>query len=326
MRNYEIKCAILEKIKAYDRIILTRHSRPDGDAVGSTKGLCEVLRDTYPQKKIFVTGDDHSEYLSFLGEEDTLTAEDYAGALLIVLDTATKDRISNKYADLAKEIIKIDHHVDVAPYGDLFWVEDERSSLCEMIVDFIDTFQHELILSKQAATYLYTGMVTDSGRFRYDGVTGETMRLAGKLLDCGIDIETLYAHLYLDDFEALKHKAYFLSKIKRTKNGVAYLSIDRATQERLHMTSEEASALVSTMDAIRDSLVWLIFIENEDGSIRVRLRSRFATVNKLAENYHGGGHERAAGATVYSAREKTKLLRDADRLIKMYKETHNGWL
>lgn len=324
--NRQIKCDILSKIKAYDRIVISRHIRPDGDAVGSTKGLREVLRDSFPDKEILVVNDDYADYTAFLGGEDSLDAEGYADALLIVLDTATLSRVSNKNLSLAKEIIKIDHHVDIAPYGDISWVEDKRSSCCEMIADFVTSFPDELTLSTQAATYIYTGMVTDSGRFRFRDVSGETLRLAGVLLDRGIDTETLYANLYLDDYEALKFKAYFLSKIKFTKHGVAHLYIDLATQERLGMTSEAASALVSTMDSIKGSLIWIIFIENRDGATRVRLRSRFMTINKLAEKYSGGGHECAAGATVYSKEEKTKLLREADRLIKEYKENHDGWL
>ncbi len=324
--NTQIKLDILNKIKEYDKIVISRHCRPDGDSVGSTKGLCTILRDTFPEKDILLVNDDYCDCMAFLGGEDTAPVEFYKDALIIVLDTASRERISNKNYSLAKEIIKIDHHVDITPFGDISWVEDHRSSCCELIADFILTFRDELKVSAEAAMYIYTGMVTDSGRFRFRDVSGNTLRLAGSLLDYGIDTETLYANLYLDDFDALKNKAYFLSKIKRTKNGVAHLYIDLKTQERLGMTSEEASALISTMDSIKGSLVWAAFIENRDGTIRVRLRSRFMTINKLAERYHGGGHISAAGATVYSTAEKTKLLREADRLLKEYKETHDSWL
>ncbi len=322
----QTKLDILNKIKEYDRIVISRHFRPDGDAVGSTKGLREILRDTFPNKEIYLVNDDYSEYLKFLGGEDTLEESEYEGVLQIVCDTATENRISTKKYKNAKEIIKIDHHVDIAPYGDISWVEDYRSSCCEMIADFADTFKDELVVSKKAATYIYTGMVTDSGRFRFRDVSGETLRLAGTLLEKGVDTEWLYANLYLDDFSGLKFKAYFLNKVKLTKNGVAYLYIDKATQERLGMSSEEASAQVSLMDSIKGSLVWIAFIENDDGSIRVRLRSRYMTINKLGERYNGGGHECAAGATVYSPEEKTKLLREADKLLKEYKENNTGWL
>ncbi len=324
--NEQIKLDILNKIKAYDRIVISRHQRPDGDAVGASKGLCEVLRDSFPSKEILVVNDDYGDYTAFLGEEDSLDAAGYENALLIVLDSATPSRISNKNYTLAREIIKIDHHVDVAPYGDLSWVEEHRSSCCEMIADLAETFPNELVVSATAATYIFAGMVTDSGRFRYKGVSGDAMRLAASLLDRGIDTETLYANLYLESFALLKFKAYFLSKIKLTKNGVAYLYIDRATRTRLGMSNEDASVQVDLMDSIRGTLVWLVFIENDDGSIRVRMRSRYMAINKLAERYHGGGHECASGATVYTKAEKTKLLREADRLLKEYKKTHTGWL
>ncbi len=324
--NIQVKQQIFDKIRAYDRILISRHIRPDGDAVGSTKGLYTALKDTFPAKEIYLVNDDYSDYMAFLGNEDENTEDKYENALLIVLDTATAERISNKYYMLAKELIKIDHHVDIKPYGDISWVEDARSSCCEMIADFFKTFQKELVISPEAAKYVYTGMVTDSGRFKFNSVTGETMRLAGTLLDRSIDTETLFAHLYLDDFEALRFKGEILKKIRRTKNGVAYLYIDTKTREKFGMTTEQASALVSTMAEIKGSLAWIAFIEQPDGVIRVRLRSRFMTINKFAEKYNGGGHECAAGATVYSTAEKSKLLREADLLIKEYKETHEGWL
>ena len=203
MKNYEVKKAILEKIKEYNRIIIFRHFRPDGDAVGSTKGLQAILKLTFPEKEIYLQNSDYCDYMKFLGPEDEPIADElYADALGIVVDTATIDRVSNKKYSLCRELVKIDHHIDIKPYGDLSWVEEERSSSCEMIVDFYDTFKDELKISPEAAKYIYTGMVTDSGRFRYRSVSGETLRLAGMLLDQGIDTDNLYANLYLDEYKA----------------------------------------------------------------------------------------------------------------------------
>ena len=114
--------------------------------------------------------------------------------------------------------------------------------------------------------------------------------------------------------------------MKITANGVASIYVSKAMQEKFKLSAEDASASVSYMDSVKGSLIWMAFIENGDGSIRVRLRSRFVTVNQLAERYHGGGHDCASGATVYSRREATKLLREADKLLKAYKETNEGWL
>lgn len=327
--NVSIKQQILDRIEAYDRIVICRHTRPDGDAYGSTMGLRKILKDTYPSKQIFLVNDDYSDYLSFLGEEDTLSPEEYHGALGIVLDTGTQDRISNQNLSLVEELIKIDHHVDIKPYGDISWVEDNRSSACEMVADFWYTFRDKLVMSREAATYIYCGMITDSGRFQYEGVTGETLRLAGALLDYRIDTSSLFAHLYMNDFGIYKFKAYVYEHLNITKNGVAYIYVDKTMQEKFGLNYEQASAVIGELGSIRGSLIWLAFIDNvneTDGSIRVRLRSRFVKINKLAEKYHGGGHEMASGATVYSPEEMQECLDDADKLLAEYKSTHEDWL
>lgn len=327
--NREVKQQILNKIKEYDRIMLFRHVRNDGDCVGATKGMKRILQLTFPEKEIYLIDTDLAKYLEFMGPEDEdVPDEMYAEALGIVIDTASEARISNKKYTLCKELIKIDHHIPLENYGDLMWVEEERSSACEMIVDFYDTFRDELKIDSEGATYLYTGMVTDSGRFKYEGVTGATMRCAATLLDVGVDTETLFARLYLEAFEYLKFKAHIYQRMQITENGVAYIYIDKAMQEEFGLTLEQASACVGNLDSIRGCIAWMAFIENgdEDHSIRVRLRSRFVHINPIAEKYHGGGHACASGATVYSVEEMNALLQDADALVKEYKETHEDWL
>lgn len=325
--NHEQMKAILDKIKEYDRIILFRHKRPDGDAVGATKGLQEILRITYPEKEIYLINNDYSDFVSFLGEEDGQKPDDfYRDALGIVLDTATTDRISNPKFALCREVARIDHHIDVKPYGAPAWVEEERSSACEMVAAFYAVFRDELKINRAAATYLYAGMVTDSGRFRFRSVSGDTLRLAAMLLDEGVDIDTLYAHLYMKEFHTLKFRAYVYKKMKITQNGVVYLYVDRAMQKRFQLTAEQASASVGYMESIKDCLIWIAFIEGADKTTRVRLRSRFVTVNGLAERYGGGGHACASGATVRNKKEAKALIRDADALLGEFKKNNEGWL
>ena len=327
--NETVKQNILQKIKEYDRIMLFRHVRNDGDCVGATKGLKRILQLTWPEKEILLIDTDTAKYLEFMGPEDGPVADEvYADALGIVIDTASENRISNKKYTLCKELIKIDHHIPLENYGDLWWVEEERSSACEMIVDFYATFKDQLKIDSEAATYLYTGMVTDSGRFKYDGVSGDTLRNAAILLDVGVDTQTLFARLYLEAFEYLKFKAQIYERMQITENGVAYIHIDKAMQEEFNLTLEQASACVGTLDSIRGCICWMVFIDNGDeaNSIRVRLRSRFVHINPVAEKYRGGGHACACGATVYGAEEMQALLADADALVKEYKQTHEDWL
>ena len=324
-----VKEQIFQKIKEYDRIMLFRHVRNDGDCVGATKGLKRILQLTWPEKEIYLIDADTAKYLEFMGPEDEPVDDVlYADALGIVIDTASEARISNKKYTLCKELIKIDHHIPLESFGDLMWVEEERSSACEMIVDFYNTFRDDLKIDSEAATYLYTGMVTDSGRFKYDGVSGDTLRNAAILLDVGVDTQTLFARLYLEAFEYLKFKAQIYERMQITENGVAYIYIDRSMQEEFGLSLEQASACVGTLDSIRGCISWMVFIEtgDENGSIRVRLRSRFVHINSVAEKYHGGGHACASGATVYSKEEVQALLADADAVVKEYKQTHEGWL
>jgi len=325
----DVKCQILDKIKSYQRIFLFRHVRNDGDCVGATKGLKEILKASYPEKEIYLIDEDTAAYLEFMGPEDAPVGKElYEDALGIVLDTASEARISNKNYKRCKELIKIDHHIPLESYGDINWVEEERPSCCEMVVDFYSAFSDELVLTKQAAEHLYTGMVTDTGRFKYSGVGGDTMRAAAVLLDVGVDTDTLFARLYLEAFEYLKFKAHLYQNMQVTENGVAYLYIDKATQEQFGLSLEQASATVGTLDSIRGCISWIVFIENgdEQQSIRVRMRSRFVHINSVAEKYRGGGHACASGATVYGQDEVHALLLDADALVKEYKETHEGWL
>lgn len=318
---------IFEEIEKSPSIMLFRHRRIDGDCVGATKGMKALIECTWPDKKVYIIDNEKSEYLSFMGADDEEVADEiYINSLGIVIDTGNADRISNRKYALCSPIIKIDHHIDREAYGDISWVEEHRSSACEMIAYFYSVFKDRLKINSEAATHIYTGMLTDSGRFQYDGVTGDTLRLAGLMLDQGIDMETLNAHLYMRDFDQLKFKAFIYENMCLTPGGVAYIHITKEIQEYFHLNFESASSAISSLSDIKGVLCWLAFIDAEGGEIRVRLRSRFAHINTIAEKYHGGGHACASGATVYSMEEMHVLIEDADKHIAEYKATHDGWM
>ncbi|MBO4217190.1 MAG: bifunctional oligoribonuclease/PAP phosphatase NrnA [Clostridia bacterium] len=325
--NETVKKQILDKITEYGTVIICRHTRPDGDAVGSTMGLKRILELSFPEKRVFLDNADYSDYVAFLGDEgERPSDEDYENALVIAVDTGTESRISNPRFSRGKTLIKIDHHIDDKPFGDVSWVEEERSSACEMITDFYITFRDVLKIDAAAATCLYAGMVTDSGRFYYRGTNADTLRCAAVLLEAGVDTEFLFSRLYIEDPNVFRFRADLAKRVKFTENGVAWLYISDRMRKRRGLSQEEASNSVSVMSSIKGSLIWLAFIENADGSIRVRLRSRFVEVQELATHYHGGGHACASGATVYGKGEMKALLADADALLKKYKSENEGWI
>lgn len=318
---------IFDRIEAAPSIMLFRHVRVDGDCVGATKGLKRIIQLTWPEKQVRIVDDEHSEYLAFMGPDDESVTDDvYADSLGIVVDVGNRERISNQKFSLCRELIKIDHHIDREPYGDVSWVEEERSSACEMIAAFYEAFSDRLKIDAQAAMFLYAGMVTDSGRFLYEGVKGDTMRLAGLMLDQGVDTQRLYAHLYLRSFDELKFKSDVYAAMQVTENGVAYIHVTREMQARYGLSHESAGNAVSFLSDIRGVLCWLAFIDTQTDEIRVRLRSRFAAINSIAERYGGGGHAMASGAKVFSMEEMQRLIADADALIKDYKMTHEDWM
>lgn len=325
--QHEVMQQILQKIEEYDKIVITRHIRPDGDAVGSTKGLRGIIKLTYPQKDVRLLNGDQSQYLSFMGGDDEQPDDDFLReALWIVIDTAGVDRISNPKFSLAGFVIKIDHHIDNTPYGDISWVEDWRSSACEMIAFFYREFSDRLKMDTQTAYAIYCGMVTDSGRFRFESTMGETMRLAGMLLDFKPDIETLYSNLYLEEFDALKFQAHVFKKMKITEHGLCYVYVNKRMQKKFALTTEKASEAVSALKGIKGCIAQIAFIDLPNGTVRVRLRSRFMKINTLAEKYGGGGHECACGATLQSKKQIAAMVADGDSIVAEYKSTHEGWM
>lgn len=317
----DIKKQILEEIEANDSIIIVRHIRPDGDCIGSSFGLREILIASYPNKKIYSVGDGVPEYLSFLGEEDTITEDMYAGSLVIAVDTATSARIANDLYPNAKKVIKIDHHIAVDEYGDINYVREDYPACCQIIVDLIHTFPEHLMLSQRAALCLYTGLVTDTGRFRYRSVNSKTMLSAATLLDTHINTENIYTHLNVKSPESFKLQGYMYQNFKLTENGIAYAFLTKKLIKKFNATVDDAANLVNCLDSIKGSLVWILFVEY-DNEIRVRIRSRYLPVVEIGEKYNGGGHANACGATIKNTKEMKLLLADADSLLKEFKENN----
>lgn len=312
-----IKHEIINKIKEYDTIIIHRHLRPDGDAIGSSLGLREILRNNFPEKKIYSVGGDMPEYLKFVGKEDIVSDDLYKNALVIVVDTATKNRICDNRYELAKEIIKIDHHNPVDSYGDINHVLERFASCSLVIMDLFSSFG-EFTISSVAARYLYISVITDTGRFRYADVDSNALRLSSLMLEKGINTEDIYANLYTKELNSYQLQAYVYKHIKLSPNGVAYMFMTRKIMKKFNVSIEDASNMVNLMDGIRGSMIWVLFIEHPS-EIRVRFRSRHVKIIDIAKAYNGGGHDNASGATVYNKKQMKSVIDDCDKLLKQYK-------
>ncbi len=325
---------ILEKIKEYNRIIIHRHIRPDGDCMACQNALKEAILYNFPEKEVYAVGDVIPDYTKNYGTIDTISDDLYQDALAIVVDTGTDIRICDERYKLAKYIIKIDHHDDSVDYGNINYVDPLMPACAAIITRLFQKWQFKL--NKRIAEILYFGIVTDTGRFRFRGINEEVLNQAGYLLSFGVDTETLYTHLYMKEAKTYKLQGYVYLNYQLTTNGVAYLYFTRELMEQFDVTKEEASNLVNSLDSIKGSLIWVVFVdqllepdptctntlERRENEIRVRIRSRFIPINEIATHYRGGGHLCAAGATIYSKDEMISILQELDGALKEYKESH----
>ena len=305
---------ILELVKEYDRIIIHRHTNPDGDALGSQIGLKHILKENFPGKEVYVVGDAARHY-SFMEDcvMDEIPDALYADALAIVLDTSAKKLISDDRYVSAKATARIDHHLFVETICDTEVVGTDFESCCGLITAF--AMESGLRLTPIAAKSLYTGMITDSGRFRYDSTSAQTFRLASFLMEQKFDTNEIYRNLYADDFARIQLKAKFVLKIQFTSKNVAYIYTTREEMQELGMDTFSISrGMVGTMSDIKGVDIWVNFTETDQG-VACELRSSKFNINPIAVKYGGGGHAKASGATVKTKEDAMAMLQDLDAMM-----------
>ena len=310
---------ILQAIKTHSTIIIHRHTSPDGDALGSQIGLYHVIKDNYPDKTVYKVGDDAKRFSFMEGSVmDEIPDEAYNGALAIVLDCGSSSLISDMRYKTAAQTVRFDHHIYCEKITDLEVVDTSYESCCGLVTDF--AVQSGLTLSPASAKALYTGMVTDSGRFRFDSTTSNTFRLASELLKQKFDITEIYSQLYADDFFFVQLRAKFILKIKFTDYKVAYIY---TTKEELPTygvdTFTISRGMVGTMSDLRGVDIWVNFTETED-NVLVEIRSSKYNINPVAVKYGGGGHAKASGASVPNYETAMQLLEDLNAYAKADKE------
>ena len=310
--HYDFEKAIAV-IKEFDTIIIHRHSSPDGDAIGSQVGLKKVLQANFPEKKIYAVGDNPGRY-SFVEDStpDEISDDTYEGALAILLDMAATHLVSDERYKLAKSSLRIDHHQYVEKFTDLEIVDTSCESCAGLVASLVKEWG--LKMPSDGAKALYTGMVTDSGRFRYDSTSAKTFITAAYLFEQGFDASDVYLNLYSDDLEMIKLRASFVMRIQITEHGVGYIytTLDEVKEYGVS-TFTISRGMVNTMAEIKGVNTWVNFTESEEG-VLCELRSKNQNINKIAVKYGGGGHIKASGARVKDRAEAMAMLHDLDQM------------
>lgn len=308
MFNEVLKC-----IEKYDTIIIHRHQNPDGDALGSQIGLKHIIKENYPHKTVYTVGDASARF-GFMEDSkmDEISDETYNGALAIVLDTSARSLISDERYTLAETTVRIDHHIFCETIADIEVTDTSYESCCGLITEL--AVECGLKLNPIAAKSLYTGMITDSGRFRYDSTTSQTFRLAATLMEQPFSTNDIYRNLYADDFKYIRLRAQFVLKVSFTDKNVAYIYTSRDELDNYDADIFSISrGMVGVMSDIRGVDIWVNFTETDDG-VLCEIRSGKYNINPIAKKYGGGGHAKASGATLKNREEAMSLLSDLGRL------------
>jgi phosphoesterase RecJ-like protein len=295
--------AIYEKILSYDKIAIFTHVRPDFDALGSQYGLGTFLKENFKNKEIKIV---------------EVSDDFFSDALGIAVDCANLDRISDKRIKTVKEIIKIDHHPNLEPFGNINLVDEEMSSIGEFVTLFLLSLGHNYIISKETAKYLYSAVVGDTGRFRYASTAISTFAVSEVLLATGLDfVNDVYTKMYAQTLGDLNVTGYILSHYKLTPNGFAYYYFDDKTLQNLGVNAEQAKEFVNVLSGVEQIQVWAAICEDaKENVIRVSLRSASKPINQIANKWRGGGHINSSGATLLSKDEIPLLVKDVDDYLK----------
>ena len=312
--------AIARRIKEHKTIVIARHVGPDPDAIASQVALRDAIKLRFPSKNVYAVGSPVAKF-KYLGKLDkTPNEEEMEDPLLIVLDCPNIHRIDGATFDKYKEVIKIDHHPFEDKMGEIEWVAENATSTCEMIVEFLISARYRA--NKAIAEALYLGVVADSERFLFSTTTYKTFELMAILLkNSKIDIGAIYPKLYLRPFNEVKFQAYITEHLTLSNNGFASLKINKKVIQKYGVDSSTASNLVNSFYNIKELLCWaLVSYDDKQKVYKVNIRSRGPIINKVAEEYNGGGHALASGAKLEKMADVDKLLKALDKACKDYKK------
>ena len=251
---------ILEEIKQAESIIIFRHIRPDGDAIGSQYGLKYILKENFPDKKIFCLGENSNYWNMYYSNinSDLVDDETIKDSLAIIIDTPNTARIDDERWKLAKRKIKIDHHIFVEEFADLEWVDTSSIAACQLVVKF--ALENNLVIPRNAALLLYTGLVTDSGRFQFQNTSGETLRMAAALLDTGIEVQDLYRFMYESYENIVRFKGYCENNFTLLDCGLAYNVLDQEILKEYNVTSGTGASNVNSLSGIKGVKIFVHFV------------------------------------------------------------------
>ncbi len=312
--------SIRDAIEKSETIVIYTHENPDGDAVGSSLAMYHVLKQM--GKNVDIVIPKYPNTFKFLPGSDEVfqepTSDKYE--LGIALDCADIKRLDDTTETFLKceTRINIDHHTSNGMFGDLNFVNPVAPACCQIVTTMLQYFKFEI--SSDTATCLITGIITDTGGFRYEGVTSETFEIASSFLEKGINISKIYkdsvSNISREKFEARKLAA---NRIEFLEDGkIAYTYMTREDMINLNVARSDLEGIVENGRDVEGVEV-SVFLYETDKGYKASLRSNsYVNVSDVCLLFNGGGHVRAAGCTLACPLDeaKSKILKEIRRVLK----------
>jgi phosphoesterase RecJ-like protein len=301
---------VCEALLRYRRIVITSHMRPDGDSIGSSLALAWALRELGIDARVVHRDPPTPQLAEFPGTGDI----EVAGAIpqgteaVVVLECGDLARTGLSGFD-GLPLLNIDHHPGNTGYGDVHWFDGTAAALGEVVFDIIAELG--VPLTAQMATQLFVAVVTDTGSFKYPGVSPRTFSTCARLLEAGADPVSTARKLYdSHSLGRLRLQGALLQTLEVELDGrVALMTLTDAMLDASGSAPDETDGLINLPLSVKAIQAAVCFKQADDGHWRVSLRSKGAIdVGRLARGFGGGGHRNAAGCTLQGPLERVREL------------------
>ncbi|MDF1545104.1 MAG: bifunctional oligoribonuclease/PAP phosphatase NrnA [bacterium] len=316
-----------ETIDSAQTILVASHIDPDGDALGTQLAFAAYLKSIDKQVILVRDGNIPDKYLFLPGvNEIPYTSEEFLDALefdtAIILECPDPKRIgrTNELLDSSVRILNIDHHLDNANFGAVNWINSSASSVGEMVYEYFAWLGYKI--NPDVATSLFTAIMTDTGRFRFDSTSARTLQISGELVASGARPQMITDQIYFSmQPQAMKLVGKILNNIEYYFDGK--LCVLMMTDDMLKETGasrHDSEGIVDFTLFTKGVDAGLFIKEDSENSVKASLRSRDGVnVASIAGTFGGGGHFNAAGCTIELPIETAK-----SRLLELFGEVFNG--
>ena len=288
---------IKAKIDAAQRILITAHIRPDGDAVGSLLGLGFALESIGKEVNLVLEDGVPKIFHHLPGSENIYKKPIGVYDLTIALDCSDISRVGDVLDEQGQTDINIDHHPTNTRFARLNFVKTEAVATAEIIVDLLSDFG--IPLTKNIAASLLTGLIMDSLGFRTSNMTPHALRVAADLFETGVNLPELYNKALMQhSYEAVRYWGKGLSNITR-EDRLIWTTLSLEDRREVGYPGRDDADLVNVLSSVKDTDVCVILVEQKNGTVKVSWRAKPGfDVSEVAMQFDGGGHKPAAGATI----------------------------